>query len=138
MQREHVPPSYRGDAFNCPHCGAYANQRWYVHSLHFSPEESKWFADEDMDPSQVSAICDRCGKQSYWYEQKMLYPDTGAAPLPHLDMPDNVTREYMEARDIMNRSPRGAAAARAQRFSMTTTLRRTASLMSSALYTRAH
>ena len=110
MQRQHVPPSYRGDAFTCPHCGAYSKQRWFVHFLHGSETEGTYSARGYSDPTQVSAQCDRCGKLSYWYEQKMLYPDTGAAPLPHPDMPNNVTREYMEARDIMNRSPRGAAA----------------------------
>ena len=110
MQKEHVPPTYRGDAFNCPHCGAFSKQRWYVHRLLLSLREDDWSNAEDVDYSQTSARCDRCGKESYWFEQKMLYPDTGVSPLPHPDMPSNVTRDYMEARDIMIKSPRGAAA----------------------------
>jgi hypothetical protein len=41
----------------------------------------------------------------------VLYPSgISAAPLPHVEIPENVKREYLEAKDIVNASPRGAAA----------------------------
>ncbi|MCG5526831.1 MULTISPECIES: DUF4145 domain-containing protein [Halorhodospira] len=40
----------------------------------------------------------------------MLYPDTGVAPLPAPDMPDDVRADYEEAAKISAKSPRGAAA----------------------------
>jgi len=40
----------------------------------------------------------------------MLFPDTGIAPLPELDMPKDVKMDYQEAARISAKSPRGAAA----------------------------
>lgn len=40
----------------------------------------------------------------------MIYPESATAPLPHLDMPEHISQDYCEARSIVNRSPRGAAA----------------------------
>ena len=47
---------------------------------------------------------------SVWREKKMLYPSTGAAPLPNADLPEDIRDDYEEAREILSRSPRGAAA----------------------------
>lgn len=40
----------------------------------------------------------------------MVYPSEGTAPLPSADLPADIRGDYEEARDILNRSPRGAAA----------------------------
>ena len=40
----------------------------------------------------------------------MIYPDTGEAPMPNNDLPEDIKADYEEARTILNKSPRGAAA----------------------------
>jgi hypothetical protein len=40
----------------------------------------------------------------------MIYPIVGAAPIPNSDLPEEVKRDYEEARSIASLSPRGAAA----------------------------
>ncbi|HEX8524314.1 MAG TPA: DUF4145 domain-containing protein [Tepidisphaeraceae bacterium] len=40
----------------------------------------------------------------------MVYPDKPVAPAPNEDLPEEIKRDYEEARTILLRSPRGAAA----------------------------
>ena len=61
------------------------------------------------------ANCYHCSGRMIWFvdngQTNVLYPlGISAAPMPHLDIPDNVKRDYLEAKDIVNASPRGAAA----------------------------
>lgn len=106
---KHVPPAFKLKAFNCPHCSAFSNMRW-----------------AGMD-SQLGgfglhlAQCAHCSKLSCWKGTEfstqtgyiagvMILPDGSVAPLPHPDMPSAVAADYLEARGIVNSSPRGAAA----------------------------
>lgn len=41
---------------------------------------------------------------------RLIYPDISIAPSPHDDMPENVKEDFLEARTIVSKSPRGAAA----------------------------
>lgn len=54
--------------------------------------------------------CQICKIRSIWIEGKMVYPVHSTAPYPNDDMPDDVKRDFMEAREIVERSPRAAAA----------------------------
>ncbi len=40
----------------------------------------------------------------------MIYPNSGTAPMPSPDMPNDIRLDYEEARSIVSQSPRGAAA----------------------------
>jgi len=103
-----TPPSYNAGAFNCPHCGAYAKQDWLVigkvkwsergHTLHDCPK--------DFEIVQ----CDHCNNYSIWIDKMMVYPFSGTAPLPNQDLPEDIQKDYIEARNICDLSPRGSAA----------------------------
>ncbi|WP_232444987.1 DUF4145 domain-containing protein [Neisseria flavescens] len=106
----YTAPHFDKDAFNCPHCGAFAHMKWV------SKEPGVYY----------QAICDHCKKDSFWRVTQingsalnngfmvnigtMLYPDSGSAPLPAEDMPEYVKKDYEEAARIFIKSPRGAAA----------------------------
>lgn len=57
-----------------------------------------------------TSTCSHCGKISFWHDEKLIYPKSSIAPLPNEDMPDDVMDDYLEARNIVNDSPRGACA----------------------------
>lgn len=95
------PPQHYKDAFNCPLCGAYAAHRWAT--LCDDPQDQ-------IGGGLATATCKHCDKYSIWHRQRMIYPTTGAAPLPNPDLPDDITADYEEARSISTLSPRGAAA----------------------------
>jgi len=93
----YTAPVFEGSAFNCPHCGAYANQRWF--------DVNAAGARVGSVPDLKLAICVHCQRYSLWRGAKMLYPSGGGAPLP-----DDIRADYEEARAIVSLSPRGAAA----------------------------
>jgi hypothetical protein len=99
----YTPPSYKATAFNCPTCGAYANQNWgsTFHNINRS-----------MTPIEelAAALCAHCHNYSFWRKGNLLYPSNGIAPLPNDDLPDDIRDDYIEARSIVSASPRGAAA----------------------------
>jgi Domain of unknown function (DUF4145) len=114
--REYEPPSAGKTAFHCPFCGTYAQQYW-------SPLFADLIALASMPPNAppiapkyeqltgyTSSLCVHCGQWGLWVELKMMYPPASTAPLPLPDMPDEVAADFKEARDVLVRSPRSAAA----------------------------
>lgn len=53
--------------------------------------------------------CQRCKTKSVWVEDKLVYPLQSTAPFPNEDMPGDVKEDFMEARNIVELSPRAAA-----------------------------
>jgi len=102
MSQTYYSPSFAGKAYTCPHCGVYCTQ---VHKqLHFLQGGS--FLTTPM----FRTVCEHCERPSYWYEKNLIIPTFAPVPLPHPDMPEDVVPEYNEARDLVARSPRAAAA----------------------------
>lgn len=101
-QQPFVPPKFKIRAFNCPHCHAFAEQTWGrggSHNVGYKLLDDINFCE-----------CSHCRRSSIWKEDTMIYPDSSQAPLPNHDLPDDIKIDFNEARTIINRSPRGAAA----------------------------
>lgn len=103
---EHVAPAFGQQSFHCIHCGVLAVQAWNQLNLRVNPgfyAVDCWRCD-----------CHNCGKHSYWREEevggRLLDPVTGSGPRAHVDMPEEVRKDYEEARTIVMQSPRGACA----------------------------
>ena len=95
-------PTYMDSTFNCPYCGAYSNIKWY--NIYYS----------DRGYVQLNkcliAKCSCCNNIMIWSGEKMIYPTMLTAPMPHVDMPQNIKDIYLEAREIASKSPKGASA----------------------------
>ena len=132
------PPEYNASGFHCPHCKAYAHQQWYEickynynlfiedirlylkgygQSFELSGRElnnfAKFLSDQYISMNIKSgrvAFCAHCGTYSVWINEQMEYPRLSTAPLPVACMPKPVKDVYNEARDICDKSPRGACA----------------------------
>jgi len=105
MALKHVMPKYQGQSFVCPHCGVTAQQAWGELHLYSYPArnltpEGDWF----------SARCHACTRFSLWQSGNMVWPDTSLAAPPNEDMPEAIRTDFEEARSIVGKSPRAAAA----------------------------
>lgn len=95
-----TPPAYKKQAFNCPHCGAFAHQRW----LDMKPI----YPNVKLDISVGACVC--CEKQSVWVQGKMLFPDSREVSMPNEDLSDGIKADYLEAASVLQKSPRASAA----------------------------
>ena len=101
-------PEFKESSYNCPFCGVYAKQHWFFTSK--STLENHGIQLRGKIANNYVSQCDHCGQHSFWVGEKMIYPFSGTAPLPNTDLPDDVKYDYNEARNIIELSPRGAAA----------------------------
>jgi len=96
----YTPPYQDAEAFNCPKCGAYANQDWSEH----------WAEDREHISGLKTARCSRCKEHSIWWWGGLIFPATTPVESPSNDLPTEVRRDYEEAGQIVQKSPRAAAA----------------------------
>jgi hypothetical protein len=110
---EHVPPVQGRRAYHCPACGVLASQYW---TQLYKQTGSNSF----QKTLHYIAMCGNCNGEQVWIyygtdiagteSYRLVRPDVGGGPRPHVDMPDDVKGDYEEARSIVHRSPRGACA----------------------------
>ncbi|MBL6936207.1 MAG: DUF4145 domain-containing protein [Alphaproteobacteria bacterium] len=99
---KHVAPAKDVKAFHCPYCGVFAYQIWRA---------GYWVAPGATPiPDLSTSACSHCGKIAIWVAEIMVSPVAGTAPPPNTDLPADISEDYEEARSIVARSPRGAAA----------------------------
>jgi hypothetical protein len=88
------------------HCGVLSAQDW-TQLIYFIG--SSW---ENTDTWMCS--CTNCRKDSLWRITddggRLVDPVTRGGPSPHPDIPEEVRKDYEEARMIVTQSPRGACA----------------------------
>lgn len=120
MDKEYCTPKLDKKAFNCPHCGAFAKQRWY--SLILKEFNTAVFFRNNNGPSSHSediiflddnfraSKCDHCEKLALWNNQKMVYPRSITVENPNPDMPEVAKGLYIESAQILQDSPRASAA----------------------------
>lgn len=98
-------PIFEEESFNCPHCNAYAHQIWFQISLYRAG-----YGGHEGVPDLKIARCSHCNRYSLWLNDKMIYPEESGIQMPNPDLRDDIKADYIEARYIVNKSPRGAVA----------------------------
>lgn len=103
----YTPIEFLITACNCPLCGAYSEQEWsFGHKYDY---RRKNYHLGELTKLSFS-MCFHCSQHTIWLEEKMIFPFSGSAPLPNLDMPEDIIEDFQEARNIVELSPRGAVA----------------------------
>jgi hypothetical protein len=125
-----TPPEFRKTSFNCPFCGAFAQQHW--HSA-FKRPENVVNPGITAVPDFYVSVCAHCDKHAIWFQPaqrpipqhlpdpvkavmalsnkaRLVFPAPAQGPLPNPDLPDDIKADFLEARGIAAPSPRGASA----------------------------
>lgn len=98
----YTTPQLNKTSFNCPHCKAFSSMEWEDAYIGYAGRQSI--------RGLKCAHCTHCNNYSLWIEYSMIYPSEIAVESPNPDLPEEVKNDYIEAANIMNQSPRGAAA----------------------------
>ena len=111
---ETILPEYDKSAFNCPNCGAYANQSWLL-----AESYDKYTAEYGGRTVQKGSIsdfafckCTHCNQYSIWDKKKknMLYPKQTNRAFDLTDVPKDIAEDYQEACLVISDSPKASAA----------------------------
>ena len=99
------PAVYGVDIFTCPYCAVYTKHEWLkMAGIRTAP----YTMNENTD--MKISVCAHCKELAYWYKGDLIIPSFSDVELPTPDMPEDCKSDYMEARSIVNLSPKGAAA----------------------------
>jgi hypothetical protein len=106
MAGKYVAPEPHRPSFTCPKCETLctqAKQRLYsnISPRGYAENKKTWF---------TKCMNGGCDSTLLWHDDKIVDPPISAAPHPHRDLPEEFVEDYEEARAIVGRSPRGAAA----------------------------
>ncbi len=110
---KHIAPILYNKSFHCPNCGVLAEQTW---SGNINCSYQGRLANGSSGHTSYSlkdtsiAKCTHCEQISIWINEKMVFPLTGNVEMANSDLPDEIKTDYNEAKNIVNISPRGAAA----------------------------
>jgi hypothetical protein len=102
--QKYYPPVHRQDHFNCMHCGVYAGQHWT--ECNRASRAFRWETADGLD----ACLCHHCKGWSYWYVGELIVPSVVTAVSAHEDFPEGSRVDFEEARGIVGRSPKAAAA----------------------------
>ena len=103
----YIAPSFKLTAFSCPHCSAIAHQAW-IDLYEYDEYSSNYGTVGCIWESQCGNP--NCNKRCIWVNEKLVYPGLSTAPFPEDDMPLDVREDFLEAREVVEISPRSSAA----------------------------
>jgi len=101
---KYIAPDLDKSAYSCPSCGVIAQQHKYA--MRYVQPGTGW--DDISNSSYI--VCTHCRNPQIWLDGTMIFPDAGNEPVANSDLPEYIRVDYNEARSIVNKSPRGAAA----------------------------
>jgi hypothetical protein len=110
---KHIQPILAKESFHCPQCSVMAKQTW---SSSITCSYYGKLANGTSGHTAYTLLntmiakCTNCEEVSIWINEKMIYPLSGNVESANADLPEEIKNDYNEAKNIVNVSPRGAAA----------------------------
>lgn len=106
------PPVFGQRAFSCPTCGVLTTQNWSHNIVCYYDNGTSSFQlfNKNREYSYSIARCTHCQHVTIWKKEALIYPDKSTVEDANADMPEDIKTDYDEAKEILNKSPRSAAA----------------------------
>lgn len=114
IMAEQIIPEFDKTAFNCPRCGAYANQSWYLANGIDKARAELYGHTVGIGSIEEFAFsnCTHCNKISVWHREKqtLLFPKTTTRTFDLMEVPKQLADDYEEACLVLSDSPKASAA----------------------------
>lgn len=111
---EQVIPQFDKTAFNCPRCGAYANQEWYLVTAidKVKAEYHGTIVNKGSIDEFAFSKCVHCNRVSMWDKNKnsMVFPKINVRTFDLTEVPKDLAEDYEEACLVIGDSPKASAA----------------------------
>lgn len=107
MKGKYISPELNLKAFNCAHCHVYSHQDWYYLK---AGENENGYGRQHQDTRFKVSYCERCGQNTIWHGEKIVFPTNSLVEPANIDLPADIIKDYNEAADVFNMSPRSSAA----------------------------
>ncbi|MBR2648047.1 MAG: DUF4145 domain-containing protein [Sediminibacterium sp.] len=111
---QHIIPKFDETAFNCPRCGAYANQSWYLGSA-YDKERAETYG-QTLPKGTIDEFafsnCTHCNEISVWLRGKktLIYPKITTRAFDLTEVPNHLADDYEEACLVLADSPKASSA----------------------------
>lgn len=110
----HVNHEFDKKAFNCPRCGAFSNQEWYLANAYDKEMAETFNKIVSKGPIEEFAFakCIHCEDMTIWNigKQNMIYPKGNNRTFDLTEIPKDLAEDYEEACLVFNDSPKASAA----------------------------
>ena len=116
MKSKYYAPIHGNTHYHCPICNVYSKQLWGRFIVNGRAPDKSFLNNvetfEEWLPENKYSIskCTHCSQVAIWVDKKILYPKVTTVPIPNTDLSEAVRVDYIEAANIINDSPRAAAA----------------------------
>jgi len=114
-KNKYYPPTFAQGQFHCPNCGVYSKQFWAhlnasrIWSGDYVVDNNSDF-NENLKKEWRISKCEHCGGYIIWLNTQIIFPEKITVDSPNDDLNSDIKKDYLEAAEIFNKSPRGAGA----------------------------
>ena len=110
---QYVEPQKLLKSFTCPICGTLASMEWDEILIMYDGN-NKFYFDKAKETCGSGILrvstCNACKGYHVWFRDDMILPICSEIELPNENMPEDVKKIYIEARDVFDKSPKSSCA----------------------------
>lgn len=110
---QYVEPQKLLKSFTCPICGTLASMEWDEILIMYDGNK-KFYFDKAKETCGSGILrvstCNACEGYHIWFRDDMILPICSEIELPNENMPEDVKKIYIEARDVFDKSPKSSCA----------------------------